>query len=248
MLLNDKVALIYGAGGAIGSAVAHAFAREGARVYLSGRTASVVERIAAGIRAGGGVAEAASVDALDEAAVTAWVDGIAAREGRVDVSFNLVAANEVFEPLVDISVEDFMRPVQTLGRAHFITTRAAARHMIPRRSGVILAFGGSGSPRPDLGGFMTALDVVESLRRQWTAALGPHGIRVVTVRTSGVMESVPVDLPGRAEIEADVVGATLLKRSATLDEVGRVAVFLASDAAASITGTQINITAGAVIE
>jgi NAD(P)-dependent dehydrogenase (short-subunit alcohol dehydrogenase family) len=248
VLLEKRVALIYGAGGSIGSAVARGLAREGAHVCLAGRTASTVERVAAGIRADGGSAEAASVDALDEDAVTRWVDGVAERAGRIDVSFNAIAANEVFEPLLDISVEDFMRPIDTYARGHFITTRAAARHMIARRSGVVLAFGGSGSPRPGLGGFMTALDVVESLRRQWTAQLGPHGIRVVTLRTSGIMESVPADLPGRDRIEADVVGATLFKRTPTLDEIGHVAAFLASDHAVNITGTQINITAGAEID
>jgi NAD(P)-dependent dehydrogenase (short-subunit alcohol dehydrogenase family) len=248
MLLAKKVAVIHGAGGPIGTAVARGLAREGATVYLSGRTAATVEKVAAGIRDSGGRAEAASVDALDEAAVTAYVDGIAAREGRLDVSCNVIGAGEVFRSLLDISLEDFMHPIETFGRAHFITTRAAAPHMIAQRSGLVLAFGGSGAPRPDLGGFCVALDVVEGLRQQWTAQLGPHGIRVVTLRSSGIMESVPLDLPGRTEIEAEVVGSTLFKRTPSLDEIGHVAAFLASERAASITGTQINITAGAVIE
>lgn len=91
MLLEDKNAVIYGGGGAIGGAVARAFAREGARVFLAGRTRTSLEEVAAEIRSAGGVADTAEVDALDEKAVDEHADAVAAEAGGIDVSFNLIS-------------------------------------------------------------------------------------------------------------------------------------------------------------
>lgn len=151
MLLENKVAVIYGAGGAIGSAVARTFAGEGARVFLAGRTQATLDTVAAGIRAGGGVADTTVVDALDEQAVDGFVDSIVEQAGRLDISFNLISLGDVQEPMMELAVDDFLQPITTAMRTHFLTTKAAARHMIPRKSGVILAFGGSGPHTPRIG-------------------------------------------------------------------------------------------------
>ncbi len=95
MLLENKNAVIYGAGGAIGGAVARAFAREGARVYLAGRTLGRLEEVAEEIRSAGGAAETAEVDALDETAVDQHADAVAASAGGIDASFNLISAGDV---------------------------------------------------------------------------------------------------------------------------------------------------------
>ena len=92
MLLENKTAIIYGAGGAIGGAVARTFAREGAKVFLSGRTLGKVERGAREIIGAGGAAEAYQVDALDEAAIEAHVAKVFEATGRLDVSFNGITA------------------------------------------------------------------------------------------------------------------------------------------------------------
>jgi len=76
MLLEDKVAVIYGAGGSIGGAVAWAFAREGARVFLAGRTMAQLDKVADEIRRNGGAADTAVVDALDERAVDEYVNAV----------------------------------------------------------------------------------------------------------------------------------------------------------------------------
>jgi NAD(P)-dependent dehydrogenase (short-subunit alcohol dehydrogenase family) len=249
MLLELKVAVVYGAGGAIGGAVARAFAREGARVCLAGRTLAKLDEVADEIRAQGGVAETAVVDALDEQAVDAYVDAVVERAGQIDVSFNVISYGDVQQPLSEISVEDFLRPITTAMRSHFVTTRAAARHMVGRRSGVILAFGGNGPQTlPGLGGFKVALDAVEGLRRQWACELGQHGIRVVTLKTGGIPESIPATEPERDEIESSIRGATLLNRAATLADVGNVAAFVASDRARTLTGTEVNISCGAMMD
>jgi NAD(P)-dependent dehydrogenase (short-subunit alcohol dehydrogenase family) len=252
MLLENKNAIVYGAG-TIGRGVARAFAAEGATVHLAGRTPSRLEEVAAEIRAAGGSVETAQVDALDEAAVDAHADTVAARAGSVDISFNLIAVGDVQgTPMVEMSLADYEQPIVTSVRTQFLTTRAAARHMIAQGSGVILMFGGDGGRDAirdySIGGFQVSLNAVDAMRRQLAAELGGYGIRVVTLHTGGVLESLPPDFEGRETIVDMIVAPTMLKRAATLTDVGNVAAFAASDKAASITGTAINITCGAVAD
>jgi 3-oxoacyl-[acyl-carrier protein] reductase len=137
MLLENKNAVIYGAGGAIGGAVSRAFAREGARVFLTSRTLESLEEVAEEIRSAGGLAETAQVDALDEMAVDEHADTVAASAGGIDISsFNLISYRDVQgTPLVEMPLEDFERPVATAVRTQFLTSRAAARHMVGQGSG-----------------------------------------------------------------------------------------------------------------
>jgi NAD(P)-dependent dehydrogenase (short-subunit alcohol dehydrogenase family) len=177
------------------------------------------------------------------------VDALVAQAGRLDISFNLISYNDVQEPLTGLSVDDFLRPILTATRSHFITTRAAVPHMVRQKSGVILAFGGDGPQTlSGLGGFKVALDAVEGLRCQWACELGPHGIRVVTLKTGGVPETIAAGFPERDEITASITDATLLKRAATLADVGNVAAFVASDLARTMTSTEVNISAGAIVD
>ena len=251
MLLEGKTAVIYGGAGAIGSAVALAFAREGATVFLAGRTESRLEEVARDIRAAGSRVETATVDALDEDAVDAHADAIVAQTGRLDISFNLISHNDVQgTPLVDMDYADFERPVVTALKTTFLTSRAAARHMVEQGSGVILMFGGYGDPARDfsLGGLQVAFQALDTLRNQLAAELGSYGIRVVTLQTGGVTETLPPDFEGREQIVESIESATLLNRAATFADVGNVAAFAASDWARTITATAINITAGSEID
>ena len=247
-LLDGKNAVIYGAGGAIGAAVASAFAREGALVQLAGRTRAALDRVAAEIRAEGGQADVAEVDALDERAVREHADAVAATGGSLDVSFSLVSMAAVQgTPLAELSLADFERPVLTALRATFITAQAAARHMIRQGSGVILMFGGYGDPAPNVGGLQVAFGAVEALRRGLARELGPHGIRVLTLQTGGIPETLPEDFAPRQAITDAIVAETMLGRAATLADVGHVAAFAASDHARSMTATALNLTCGAVV-
>jgi NAD(P)-dependent dehydrogenase (short-subunit alcohol dehydrogenase family) len=249
MLLENKVAVIYGAGGSIGGAVARAFAREGATVFLAGRTKAKLDQVAEEIGTQGGVAHTAVVDALDEQRVDDYVDAVAAQSRRIDISVNVIGYGDVQKPLAELSVADFLQPITTATRTQFLTTRAAARHMVKRGSGVILAFGGNGPQTlPGLGGFKVALDAIEGLRRQWACELGPHGIRVVTLKTGGVPESISDSVAEKHEIAASLEQATLLKRAATLADVGNVAAFVASDLARTMTATEVNISCGALMD
>jgi 3-oxoacyl-[acyl-carrier protein] reductase len=254
MLLENKNAVIYGGAGSIGGAVARAFARERATVFLAGRTEAALDGVAADIRAAGGVAETAVIDALDEEAVDRHADAIAAEAGTIDISFNLIPhPHKHGVPFHEMDVHDFMAPVEVAARTTFLTARAAARHMIPRRSGVILAFGGPGDrsgPLRDyyLGGTQVAFDAIETIRRQFSVELGPHGIRFVTLASGGVPESLPEGFDGREQIVELIERQTLLGRAATLEDVGNAAVFAASDWGRSLTAAIVNVSCGALID
>jgi NAD(P)-dependent dehydrogenase (short-subunit alcohol dehydrogenase family) len=251
MLLDGKNAVIYGGAGAIGSAVARMFAREGARVFLSGRTQSKLEAVAEDICAAGGEAHCTALDALDERAVDAFVDSVAAQAGGIDVSFNLISHRDVQgTPIVEMELEDFMRPIDTAVRSTFITARACARKMIPKRNGAILIFGGSGDPVPDynIGGFQIGLHAQEAMRRQLSSELGRFGVRVITLKTGGIPESIPAGYEERERLERMLTDATMLKRAATLEDVGIAAAFAASDKARTMTAATINISCGALID
>jgi 3-oxoacyl-[acyl-carrier protein] reductase len=254
VLLERKNAVIYGGGGSIGGAVARAFAREGARVFLAGRTEAALERVAGDIRAGGGAADTAIVDALDPEAVDRHAEELVATAGSLDISFNLIAHPYTHGvPFHEMEVDDFMAPVETAARTTFITARAAARHMIPRRSGVILAFGGPGDrsgPLRDyyIGGTQVAFDAIETIRRQLSAELGPYGIRFVTLASGGVPETFGEGFEGAEEITKMIEDQTLLGRAATLDDIGNAAAFAASDWARTMTAAILNVSCGALID
>ncbi|MCF2530330.1 SDR family NAD(P)-dependent oxidoreductase [Yinghuangia soli] len=246
MLLRDKTAVIYGGGGAVGGAMAQAFAAEGARCFLVGRTPAPLEAVARRIREAGGHVETAVLDAHDTSAVDDHADAVAGRSGSLDISVNLIVADAIFQPLSEISVPDFGTSIARTLTAQLTTTKAAARHMAKQGSGVLLFFGGSDyrAKIPGLGTVQIAMDAVEALRRQWAVELGPHGVRVLSLLTGGVPETFP-EGPEQEPYKQALVDATLLKRAATLADVGRVAAFLASDQARTMTATQVNISAGA---
>jgi NAD(P)-dependent dehydrogenase (short-subunit alcohol dehydrogenase family) len=251
VLLEGRNAVIYGGGGAIGGAVARAFAREGARVFLAGRTGAKLEEVADEIRTAGGAVETAEVDALDEKAVDEHADAVAAEAGSIDISFNLITHPHAHgTPLAEMALEDFMPAIVTATRTMFLTSRAAARHMIEQGGGVILVFGGSGEPLRDyyIGGTQVAFDALESMRRQLSAELGPHGVRVVTLKTGGVPDTIPAATEGREAIVESIENQTMLGRTATLEDVGDVAAFVASDRARTTTAATANISCGALVD
>jgi 3-oxoacyl-[acyl-carrier protein] reductase len=254
MLLKEKNAVIYGAGGRIGSSVARAFAREGARVFLAGRTLSKLEALAEEIAVTGGAAEAAQVDALDPEAIEQHLDAIVQKAGRIDVSFNAIWIRGDLQgtPLVQMPCEDFTLPILTAAKTHFLTATAAARHMVRQGSGVILTLSSSaavlsGRDRKQhlTGGFATACAAIEALSRSLAGELGPQGIRVVCLRPDALPETWPEEA---TEMRTYMENGTVLGRLPTLDEVANAAVFMASDWASAMTGTIANLTCGSIME
>lgn len=260
MLLEGKTAIIYGAGGGIGGGVARTFAREGARLFLVGRTRQKLERLAAQIAADGGRAEIAVLDALDEPAVAAHAGAVAAAAGSIDISFNLVSRGDVQGTrLLGLSVDDFLQPIVTGARTNFITARAAARRMVEQGSGVILLLNsGSGGPQvatpPELwpmGGTGPADAALDSFSRYLAAEVGPRGVRVATLWTaavSGMWSPEPLAEPDPLEAVKDelVGGRAMLRRRPSLQQVADTAAWLASDYAAGITAATVNVSSGMI--
>jgi NAD(P)-dependent dehydrogenase (short-subunit alcohol dehydrogenase family) len=254
MLLEGKNCIIYGGGGSIGSGVARTFAREGARLFLVGRTRETLEAVAAEL---GDAAEVAVLDARDGAAVDEHVRDVAARAGSVDVSFNLVTRDDVQGiPLVDMSWDDFNSPVANGLHANFNTATSAALVMAAQGGGVILTVtsGSSKGLHPGMGGTGPADAATETFLRYLAAETGAQGVRVLTIHTAGVQETltsrkvqeVNADAPDPEDVIRMISGMALLQRAPRLSEVADTAAFLASDKASGITASIANVTCGLV--
>jgi NAD(P)-dependent dehydrogenase (short-subunit alcohol dehydrogenase family) len=263
MLLKNKVAVIYGAGGAIGGAVARSFASEGARVFLTGRQRASVEAVAKEVVSAGGVAEVTEVDALDEQAVDAHLQSVVDQAGRVDISFNAVGisnAKILGVPMVELDVEQFSLPIAAYTRSYFLTARLAARRMVPNKSGVIMTITAIPARVGAAfnGGYGPALAAKEQLTRDLSAELAPQGVRVVSLRPHGMPET-PM-IKELFEIKAAPSGMTWeqfqnylanwghSRRVLKLEEMANMAVFIASDKASGMTGTTVNLTMGGVAD
>src|SRR5687768_6135189 len=146
MLLENKNAVIYGGAGAIVGAVARVFAREGARVFIAGRTQSKLDAVANDIIAAGGTIETAQVDAFDQQAVEKHAGTIAAKAGSIDIALNAVSVmHDQGTMVADLSLDDFMKPIDGFLRTLFITSKAVIPHMGGKRPGVILTLSTPGS-------------------------------------------------------------------------------------------------------
>jgi NAD(P)-dependent dehydrogenase (short-subunit alcohol dehydrogenase family) len=263
MILMNKVAVIYGAGGAIGGAVARAFASEGARLFLTGRVQAPVEAVAKDIISAGGSAEAAKVDALDEQAIDKHLQSVINKAGRVDISFNAIGipcAKILGVPLVELDVEQFSLPIANYTKSYFLTARLAARRMVPNKSGVIMTVTSLPARVGTTlnGGYGSAQAAKDALTRDLSAELAPKGIRVVNLRPHGMPET--NTMKEAFEIKAKTLGMTWEqfqgflanwshpRRVMILAELANAAAFMASDKASGMTGTTVNLTMGGVAD
>jgi len=263
-ILKGKQAVVFGAGGSIGTAVAKEFATEGAEVFLSGRTRSKVEAVAAQIVANGGRAHAAAIDTFDDAAVNHYLDGIVKETGKIDIILDaagpLASQYGNGKLAVDLPTDKFMVPLETMVRSRFITARAAARQMVRQRSGVIIFVTGSPA-RPHVLGTTAigaAFGAIENLTANLALEVGPFGVRVVCVRTlanvdsrsiQDTMDFVAVQLNiTKDQAKAQIAQSSFLKVPATVQDTARAAVLVASDHGRMLTGTVVNATAGAALD
>jgi 3-oxoacyl-[acyl-carrier protein] reductase len=253
MVLSNKNAVIYGAGGSLGGAVAKALAAAGARLFLTGRNKASVQKAADAIIAAGGKAEVDIVDAMDDKAIAAHLAKVVSVAGTVDVSFNATGMNVVQNiPLIELSVTDFIDPVTEMLRTRFLTAIAAAKVMKDQGSGVILSLtatpGGIGYPYT--AGFAPACCAIENFAQNLASELGIYGIRVLNIRSGGSPDSAvfkqaiaqhpDIMEPVLTKMKAD----TMLKRLPLMEDIANVAVFLASEQARMITGMTIDVTVG----
>ena len=255
MLLKGKNAVVFGAGGAMGGAVARAFAREGAHVFLAGRTLTRLEAVAEDIVGAGGSAGTAQLDAHDPEAVERYVatveDTVAKKSGRIDVHFNAVGLNDVQEvPLTGMPVEDFLRPVTEAARTHFLTSTAVARRMTAQGSGVIVLLSSTAARESGyrMGGFSLACAAIECLGRTLAGEVGRQGVRVVTLRPNFTPDTHPEIAGEHPEALRPLIEGTALGRLPRMAEVADAAVFAASDRAGAMTGAVMNLSCGAIVD
>jgi NAD(P)-dependent dehydrogenase (short-subunit alcohol dehydrogenase family) len=264
LLLQDKRAVVFGGGGSIGAAVANKFASEGAEVFLSGRTAANVDKVARQITDAGGRAHAHVVDALDAAAVEDYLESVIYQTGGLDIEFNATGPRireyGNGKPVVDLAVEEFMIPVDTVLQSQFITARAAASRMVKQGSGVIIFLTGSPARPHDPGtsGIGAACGAVENLTRSMAIELGPAGVRVVCLRTAANPDTRVIrettEVLGKLmnvtpeQVTAGLAESTMLKLSPRTADTAKAAVFLASDLARMMTGSVLNSSAGGVTD
>ncbi len=263
-ILQEKHAVVFGAGGSIGAAVAREFAAEGAEVFLAGRTKSNVEAVARQISTDGGRARAAVIDAADDAAVDEYLDGIVKHAGSIDVVFNAVGplAQEYGngKNAVDLTIEEFMVPLTTVVKSQFITARAAARRMVEQHSGVIIFLTGSPA-RGHVAGATAigaAYGAIESFTENLAVEISPAGVRAVCLRTTANADSRTIQdtmdaMVSRMNITRDqaiarIADLNFLKVPAGVSDTAKAAAFLASDRARMMTGTVVNSTAGAAAD
>lgn len=260
-LLEGKKAVIYGAAGGVGSSVAKAFAREGAEVFLAGRTLSSLEKVAGEISAEGGRASAAAVNAFVPSEIGAHLNRIIEGSGRLDISFNLIASSVgMGKTLTNIPEARFLELAFSVVNSNFLTSTAAARHMERQGSGVILGLTAITAriPRANQGGFAIGGAAMEALFRQLALEVGPKGVRVVCIRTHGTpdnptLQEVFAEFARQrgttvAEVESSEASALALKRLPRLHEVANAAVLMASDYASAITGTAADASCGDVVD
>ncbi|HYG83893.1 MAG TPA: SDR family oxidoreductase [Verrucomicrobiae bacterium] len=254
-MLQDKIAVIYGAGGALGSTAAKVFAREGAYVFLADRAQEKLDTVAAEITASGGKAETAVVDVFDQQAVKMHAETIATQAGRIDISFNAVSVrHDQGTQLADLSWEEFIRPVDGFLKAQFNTSKAVAQHMGGERQGVIINMSEPGA-KLAIGGILghaVSSAGKETFTRILAAELGPKNIRVVGIRPHAMIDAPAAGSYTKEMFNDEFMGVmaqgTMLKRLPTLSEVAETAAFLASDNARSMTATVVNVTGGATVD
>jgi len=262
--LKGKHAVVFGAAGSIGSAVAKEFAAEGAEVFLCGRSQSSVKEVAKEIAAKGGQAHTAVVDTLDDAGVNQYIDGIVKQTGTIDIILDasgpLAQQYGTGKLAVDLPIDQFMVPLDTMVRSRFVTARAAARYMVKQHSGVIILVTGSPA-RPHVPGATAigaAFAAMENLTANLAFEISPFGVRVVCVRTTANVDSRSIQdtmefMAGRLNITSDQAKAQIanynfLKVPATVQDTANAAVLVASDRGRMLTGTVVNATAGAALD
>ena len=261
MLLKGRTAIVYGASGAVGGAVARAFAREGAMLVLAARGREALDRVATDIRSRDGLAEVMPVDATDPRSVMLHLNEVTEHFGPVTLMFNAISWEDVQgQVLSDMSFDQFFAPIQTGLKTWFHTGTALAKHMAQHGGGTILGITANAGRQPlfAVGGFGVACAAVEHYLRQLAVENGPAQVRVCWVRSPG-----SPDAPGVREawqLYGDRKGITFdevhrefakdipLRRVTSLAQVANAAVLLASDLASGMTATMANATGGGQVD
>jgi 3-oxoacyl-[acyl-carrier protein] reductase len=254
---------VHGAPGEVGRKVAETFATEGATVWLAGRQSTKLAAIVAAIKNAGGSAYSLTVDALDAESVDHCTDAVVRSSGCIDVVFNAIAvgpAGAIIGPSTEVKPEVFLESFRTVVLSQFLTARSAARHMLRAGAGAIVlltATPGRGVA-PLMAGHSAGHAAIEGLVKSLATEWGPGGIRVTGLMSGGMPETTRIrevfsTMASFANVPPEVMSdmarqKTQLKRMPTLEQTARVAAFLASDYAGSLSGTILNASCGEIVD
>jgi len=243
MRLEGKVALISGSTRGIGRSTAEMFAREGAKVAVTGRTVDRGQKVVAGIRDAGGEAEYFELDVTQEDSVRSVIDATAERFGRLDVLINNAAPTDavstLVKPLVDYTTEEWNHILLgTLTGNVFWACKYGIPHLIAAGGGSIVNIS-SGQSVVGLSGFCAygaAKGAINSLTRTLAVENARHGIRVNTIIVGRVI--------AHSRDTGVGVGAGHLTRLGTPNDIAYCATWLASNESAFVTGSLVTADGG----
>jgi NAD(P)-dependent dehydrogenase (short-subunit alcohol dehydrogenase family) len=241
--LDGRVALVTGGGAGIGRATAHALAQAGARVAVSDIEQAAAERVAGELVAG----EAYRLDVADEAAVGAVVEQIAARHGRIDILVNNAGLGARM-PTVDLPTERWRQVMAINLDGSFFCARAVGRHMLAAGQGAVVNLASimglvGATQYPNLA-YHSAKGALVNFTRALACEWAPRGVRVNAVAPTFARTRLTEPLLADEEMARTLLRETPLGRFALPEEVAAAILFLASDAAAMITGVTLPVDGG----
>ncbi|MFL6695970.1 MAG: glucose 1-dehydrogenase [Vitreoscilla sp.] len=243
--LDGRVALVTGASRGLGLAMARALAAAGAHVVLAARDESQLEAAARDIRARGGRADVQAFDLLDEAAVVASMQAIRARFGRLDILLNN-AGICLWGGLLESTLDDWRRTLDTNLTAVYLLAREAARLMVAQRHGRIINVGSYVSVigRERLTAYVASKHGLAGLTKSLAGELGRHGVTCNGIAPGFFETEMAAPIlrdPERARIFTEAIA---MGRWGRPDELAGAAVFLASDAASYVNGHMLHVDGG----
>jgi len=259
--LKDKVAVVFAASGEIAGAVARSFSEHGAKVYVTARNLHAVKALAQEIKALGGSAEAAKVDALNEAEIDEFLKKVVDSNGKLDIVFNGIGIDYSEmggrPPTTVATFEQFMAPIEKICGSQFLTSRVAAKYMIETQSeGTILLLTAalSRSKLPNLAGMTAASAAVEGLTRVMATEWGGNCIKVSCICAGALMETKRISgwiddaakqygIPTE-QLVAQYKAFDILKTSPTLRQLGETAAFLASETGIAFNSHVVDVDCG----
>lgn len=265
MLLKGKVAVIFGGSGAIGTAIAKVFIREGAHVYLCARDLNKLQNIAAQLHELGGAVHTANVDVLDSQSINNTVAQITQDTGGLDLVINATSfIHNQGKEILELNLDEFVGGINPFLTAQFNISKAVVPYMGGDRGGTMISIVAPSARMAIPGhlGHIVGCAGIEAFIKALASELGPKNIRVLGVRSHAIVDAVQAGSYTRElfESKAQAMGlsigqwlegaaqGTMLKRLPTLSQVAETVAFLASEHANSMTATVVNMTAGAIID